>query len=81
MLWQYMKSGNPYNVKLFLTHISVLVAQIKKLKKADWHFFGQVGLAVTFPTQIQIHKYTNTQIHKYSGTETDTIGPNSSKSA
>ena len=29
-----------YNVKLFLTHISVLVAQIKKLKKADWHFFG-----------------------------------------
>ena len=29
-----------YNVKLFLTHISVQVAQIKKLKKADWHFFA-----------------------------------------
>ena len=55
-----------YNAKLFLTHISVYVAQIKKLKKADWHFFGQIGLVATFPTQIQIHKYTNTQIHKYS---------------
>ena len=55
-----------YNAKLFLTHISVYVAQIKKLKKADWHFFGQIGLVETFSTQIQIHKYTNTQIHKYS---------------
>ena len=50
VLWQYMKSGNPYNKKTVLTHISVLVAQIKKLKKADWHFFGHFSLVQTFPT-------------------------------
>ena len=47
----------------------MLVAQIKKLKKADWHLFGQMGLVETFPTQIQIHKHTNTHIHKYTHTD------------
>ena len=38
----------------------------KIVEESGLAFFGQIGLAEAFPTQIQIHKYTNTQIHKYS---------------
>ena len=42
VLWQNIKSGGIIGKKLGLTHISVLVAQIKKLKKADWHFLAKL---------------------------------------
>ena len=57
--------GRHYREKLYLTHMSVLVAQIKKLKKADWHFVGQTWSSLDLPnpnTNTQIHKHTNTQI-------------------
>ena len=49
-----VKSIRAYNVKSFSTHISVVVAQIKKLKKADWHFFGHFSLVHTFPNINQL---------------------------
>ena len=39
LLWRFPKSLNPYNVKPFLTDISVMVAQIQKIKKTRCIFF------------------------------------------
>ena len=39
LLWRFPKSWNPYNVKSFLTDISLLVAQIKKFQKTRWFYF------------------------------------------
>ena len=50
LLWRFPKSRNPYNVKPFLTDISVTVAQIKKIKKTRWHFFGHFDLVRTLST-------------------------------
>ena len=50
---------------VFKTYLS-LGRSNQKVEESGLAFFGQIGLEVTFPTQIQIHKYTNTQIHKYS---------------
>ena len=39
LLWRFPKSQNPYNVKPFLTDISVMVAQIQKIQKTKCIFF------------------------------------------
>ena len=39
LLWRFLKSWNPYNVKPFLTDISVTVDQIKRIKKQIIAFF------------------------------------------
>ena len=39
LLWRFPKSWNPYNVKSFLTDISLSVAQIKKFQKTRWFYF------------------------------------------
>ena len=65
MLWHYIKSEGIIGKTVFNTYLSVGRSN-QKVEESGLAFFGQIGLAVTFPTQIQIHKYTNTQIHKYS---------------
>merc|ERR1712001_359615 len=39
LLWRFPKSWNPFNVKSFLTDISLSVAQIKKIQKTRWFYF------------------------------------------
>ena len=45
-----LNGGKLFNVKLISTDNSFQSSQIKKLKKADWHFFGQISLTMNFPT-------------------------------
>ena len=82
-----VKSIRAYNVKSFSTHISVVVAQIKKLKKADWHFFGHFSLVHTFPNINQLvcthasdHRactgYCSASWHLNSIFSTDLVYPN-----
>jgi len=51
LLWRFPKSWNPYNVKSFLTDISVSVAQIQKNQKNKVHFISNFASGRTFPTQ------------------------------
>ena len=50
VLWRPPKSQNPYNVKPFLTDISVTVAQIQKIQKTRCIFFSNFASGRTLPT-------------------------------
>ena len=51
LLWRFPKSLNPYNVKPFLTDISVMVAQIQKIKKTRCIFSLNFASGSTLPTR------------------------------
>ena len=69
LLWRFPKSWNPYNVKSFLTDISLSVAQIKKFQKTRWFYFLILLLGGPYsPSQLVPNPFNwspNTVFYRY----------------
>ena len=62
LLWRFPKSWNPYNVKPFLTDISVTVAQIQKIQKTRCIYFRILVLGGSSPPSQLVPKHHFLQI-------------------
>ena len=63
-IWEPLQCKTAFNTYLSFGRSN------KKVEESGLAFFGQIGLAETFPTQM---KYTNTQTHKYTNTAYDKV--------